>query len=580
MHKLLRYLNKKQIFSCIAVIVLLFIQANGELALPDYMSKIVSEGIGQNNLDNIYKYGAIMLLISLMITACAIMVGFLAARTAAQLSRTLRIKIFSKVESFSNTEFDKFSTASLITRSTNDIQQIQMFFVMLLRMIFFAPVMGAGGIVRAITKSREMPQMTVIIIIGVITLLVMLFTLLKLTIPKFKIIQKLIDRLNLVTREQLTGLMVIRAFNTEAHERERFDDANTVLTNNNLSVFRTMALMHPIMSLIMNGVSVAVIWVGAYLISDVTDLANVMAFMQYAMHIIMSFLFISMAFMQWPRASVSTERIREIIETEIIVKDPENPVSSEDFGKTGVIEFKNVCFKYTGADEYTLENISFTAKPGETTAFIGSTGSGKSTLINLVPRFYDVSEGSITIDGIDIRNVTQKDLRNIIGYIPQKGILFTGDINSNLKYSDENAQNEDILKAAEVAQALDFIEKMPDKLNSEIAQGGSNVSGGQKQRLSIARALVKKPQIYIFDDSFSTLDFKTDAKLRKALKEYTQNATVLIVAQRINTIMNAEQIVVLDEGKVVGIGTHKQLLKECEVYRDIALSQLSKEELQ
>lgn len=523
----------------------------------------------------ILKTGFWMLLLSLLSAACTVTVGLLSARTAAGLSRNLRKSIFTKVESFSNTEFDKFSTASLITRTTNDITQIQMLMIIMIRMVFYAPIMGVGGVIRAMGKSSSMSW---IIALAVVILLGLILTVFTVAMPKFKMIQKLIDRLNLVTRENLTGMMVIRAFNTQAFEEQRFDKANKDLTNTNLFVNRVMVFMMPAMMLIMNGVTLLIVWIGAHQIADsAMQVGDMMAFMQYAMQIIFSFLMLSMVFIMVPRASVSAQRVVEVLDTKPTILDPKEPKKFERV--KGVVEFKDVSFKYPGAEEDALKNISFKAQPGQTTAFIGSTGSGKTTLINLIPRFYDITGGKVLIDGVDIREVTQHDLRDKIGYVPQKGSLFSGTIQSNLQYASEKATEEDIKNAAEIAQAMEFINENAEGFASEISQGGTNVSGGQKQRLSIARALVKKPQIYIFDDSFSALDFKTDAALRKALKEKTADSTVLIVAQRISTIKNAEQIVVLDDGKIVGIGTHKELMESCETYQEIALSQLSKEEL-
>jgi len=520
--------------------------------------------------------GAFMLLLSLLSAAATVIVGFLAARIAAGVSRNLRKGVFSNVESFSNIEFDKFSTASLITRTTNDITQVQMLIIMGIRMIIYAPILGVGGIIKVANKTTSMSW---IIALAVVVLLGLIATVFAIALPKFKAIQKLIDKLNLVTRESLSGMMVIRAFNTEKFEEGRFDKANKDLTRTNLFVNRVMVTMFPIMMFIMNGTMVLIVWVGAHRIADSSmQVGDMMAFMQYAMQIIMAFLMMSMMFIMVPRAQVSAQRIAEVLAVESSILDSKNP---KHFNKKvkGTIEFKNVFFKYPGAEEDILKEITFKATPGQTTAIIGSTGSGKTTLINLIPRFYDISKGQILIDELDIRDVTQHELRDQIGYIPQKGSLFKGTIESNLKYADENATDEDLKIAAETAQAMEFINDSPEGFGAEISQGGSNVSGGQKQRLSIARAFVKKPQIYIFDDSFSALDFKTDAALRKALKNQTSSSTVIIVAQRISTIMNAEQIIVLDEGKIVGVGTHTELMGNCETYQEIALSQLSKEEL-
>ena len=535
-------------------------------------------GINTNSLQTSYISitGVKMLGIALISMVATVIVGFLSARIAAGLGKNLRRDVFKKVTSFSNAEFDKFSTASLITRSTNDIQQIQSLMVMLFRIIFYAPILGVGGVLKVL---RTDTNMTWIIAIGVILIVLLVSILFSFAMPKFKMVQKLIDKLNLVTRESLTGMLVIRAFSTQSYEEKRFDKANHDLTKTNLFVNRLMSSMMPVMMLIMNGLTLLIVWVGSHQVDlGRIQVGDMMAFIQYAMQIIMSFLMISMISIMLPRASVSAQRISEVIYTDLSIKD-KNETKKFLTSKKGYVEYKNVSFKYPGAEDYVIKGISFIAKPGETTAIIGSTGSGKSTLINLMPRFYDVTEGKILIDGVDIRDVNQKELRERIGYVPQKGVLFSGTIESNLKYGSPNAKIGDIKKASEIAQATEFIEAKTNKYESEISQGGSNVSGGQKQRLSIARALVKKPEIYIFDDSFSALDFKTDSALRKAIKNNIKEATMIIVAQRINTIKDANQIIVLDEGRVAGIGTHKELLENCEVYKQIALSQLSKEEL-
>lgn len=533
--------------------------------------------VDSNQTNYIILSGAKMLLIALVSMVATVLVGLLASRVAAKLGRDLRGKVFNKVMKFSNTEMDKFSTASLITRSTNDIQQVQMLLVMLLRVIFYAPIMGVGGVIKVLNTNTSMAWIIAVAVMAILSLVIVLFAV---VMPKFNIVQKLVDRLNLVTREILTGLPVIRAFSTEKYEEKRFDKANRDLTKTNLFVNRVMTCMMPAMMLIMNLISILIVWNGSKSIDAGTmQVGDMMAFIQYTMQIIMAFLMISMLSVMLPRALVSLNRIDEIITTDLAIEDPKNPQSFEK-DKKGVLEFNNVSFKYPNAEECVLNNISFVAKPGETTAFIGSTGSGKSTLVNLIPRFYDVTEGEILLDGVNIKNVTQHELRDKLGYVPQKGVLFSGTINSNLRYGKEDATEEEIVRAATIAQANDFINEKPEKYDSEISQGGTNVSGGQKQRLSIARAIAKNPEVYIFDDSFSALDFKTDAALRKALKEETGDSTVLIVAQRISTILHAEQIIVLDEGRIVGKGTHKELLKNCEVYKQIALSQLSKEELE
>jgi ATP-binding cassette subfamily B protein len=520
--------------------------------------------------------GVLMLLLSLLSITCTMIVGYLSARTAAGASRDIRKNVFQKVESFSNTEFNKFSTASLITRSTNDVTQVQMVIIMMMRMVFYAPIIGVGGVIRAIGKSANMWW---IIALAVVILLGIILVVFSIALPKFRIIQSLIDRLNLVIRENLSGMMVIRAFNMQAFEEERFDKANKDLTSNSLFITRVMVIMMPMMMFILNGVTLLIIWVGAHQVANSTmQVGDMMAFMQYAMQIVFAFLMLSMMFIILPRASVSGGRIAEVLETEPVIIDPPSPEKfSQPF--VGTVEFRNVCFRYPGALEDVLHDISFTSLPGQTTAFLGSTGSGKSTIVNLIPRFHDVTDGAILVSGVDIRNVLQSDLRDNIGYIPQKGMLFSGTIESNLLYADENASLDDLKMAAEISQAQEFISSNPEGFQAEVAQGGANVSGGQKQRLSIARALVKKAPIYIFDDSFSALDFKTDAALRRSLKEKTASSTVLIVTQRVSTIKNAEQIIVLHEGRIVGKGTHRELMDGCEVYRDIALSQLSKEEL-
>lgn len=519
--------------------------------------------------------GLEMLGIALLGVLAAVLVGFFASRISSGVAKQMRSDVFRKVESFSNTEFDKFSTASLITRTTNDVTQVQMLISMGLRLMCYAPIMGVGGIIFALQKSVSLSW---IIALAVIVLLGLVVVLLNVAMPKFKSLQRLTDRLNLVSRENLSGMLVVRAFTNEKFEEARFDKANEDLTRTNRFTQRVMSITMPIMMLIMNLVTLLIMWVGGHAIAESTmQVGDMMAYIQYTMQIIMSFLMIAMIFIMVPRAMVSADRVQEVLTTEHSIKEPENPVTLGN--ESGELRFDDVSFRYGNAEEDTLSHISFTAKPGQTTAFIGATGAGKSTLINLVPRFYDVTGGAVYLNGKDIRTLSQKELRDNIGYVPQKAMLFSGTIDSNIKYGKEDADVNEVLAALDCAQATEFVSELPNGVESSIAQGGSNVSGGQKQRLAIARALVKKAPVYIFDDSFSALDFKTDAKLRRALTKYTENAVVLIVAQRVSTIMNAEQIIVLDEGKIVGKGTHKELLKTCPEYREIAESQLSKEEL-
>lgn len=562
----------------LGAIVLLFGQAACDLALPDYMSNIVNQGITTGDSGYILQTGAQMLGVSLLSAACSVTVGLLAARVAAGVSQNLRKDIFERVERFSNAEFDRFSTSSLITRTTNDITQIQLLIVMMIRMVFYAPIMGVGGFIHALAKSTSMSWIIGVAVIMLIGIVMVMFLA---AVPKFKIVQGLIDKLNMVVRENLDGMLVVRAFNTQQFEENRFDKVNEKLTSTNLFVNRVTSGMMPAMMLLMNLVTILVVWVGAHQVSAFRmDVGDMMAYMQYVMQIIMAFLMMSMMFIMIPRAAVSANRVSEVLKAESSVKDEPEQLTENVGIARGELVFDHVSFHFPNADENVLHDISFTAKPGQTTAFIGSTGSGKSALVNLIPRFYDVTEGKILIDGVELRQMKLKDLRGGLGYVPQKGVLFSGTIKSNLTYAKPEASEEEVLWAAEIAQAMEFINSKPEGFDTPIAQGGGNVSGGQKQRLSIARALVKRPRIYIFDDSFSALDFKTDAALRTALREQTGDSTVLLVAQRISTIMTAEQIIVLDHGRIQGIGNHRELLENCEIYREIALSQLSEEELQ
>lgn len=554
----------------LVAVVLLFAEAMLELALPGYMADIIDDGIIAGDMKQIYRIGILMTGISAAIVLCATGVSIFASKTAARSARDIRKAVFRKVMHFANEEMEDFSTASLITRSTNDIQQIQMAAVMTLRLGMFAPVMGIGAIIKALRTSVSLAWTIGIAFGAIVILMAFMFTI---TLPKFKVVQEKVDKLNLVMNERLRGILVIRAFNTQKYEEDRFDHANNDLTKLNLFVNRAMSVMMPVMMLIMNLTSILIVWAGAhYIDAGNLEIGSMLAFIQYAMQIIISFLFIAMMFIFLPRAAVSMGRVGEILKKEISITDKED--TQEIREKHGVVEFKNVSFRYADAEDAVLTDISFTARPGETTAFIGSTGSGKTTLVNLIPRFFDVTEGSITIDGVDIRDMKQHDLREMIGYVPQKGMLFSGDIQSNIAYGAEDKSLENIKSAAEIAQAEDFIMEKEEGFNAPVAQGGTNVSGGQKQRLSIARALAKRAPIYIFDDSFSALDFKTDAALRKELKKSAGESTLLIVAQRISTIADADQIIVLNEGRIEGKGTHKELMQSCEIYREIASSQL------
>ncbi len=539
-------------------------------------------GIDTDQISSAYirSTGAKMLALAALGMLASILVGLMASRVGAGIGRGLRRDVFRKVVSFSNAEFDKFSTASLITRSTNDIQQVQLLSVMVLRMVLYSPILAAGGVWKVFHTNVDMSW---IIALGVVLILLVVGTLFLVVMPKFKIVQNQVDRLNLVSREILTGLPVIRAFSTEKYEEQRFDRANRDLTKTNLFVNRAMTFMMPVMMLVMNGISVLIIWVGGHGVNDGNmQVGDMMAFIQYTMQIIMSFLMICMISVMLPRAAVSAERVDEVLKSRTLIHDPEHPVEPKPADQKkgrGEVVFDHVSFRYPGAEENVLSDISFTARPGQTTAFIGSTGSGKSTLVNLIPRFYDVTEGRILIDGTDLRDMRQHDLRERLGYVPQKGVLFSGTIASNILYGNADGSESEMTEAAEIAQAADFIEEKQKGYESSISQGGSNVSGGQKQRLSIARAIAKHPEVYIFDDSFSALDYKTDVTLRNALKKKTADSTVLIVAQRISTILHAEQIIVLDDGKIAGKGTHKELLKTCDAYYQIAASQLSEKEL-
>lgn len=546
-----------------------------ELQLPTYMSQIVADGIAVGDMQTVYKYGLIMLGVALAGSVSSICVSFFASRAAAAVARDLRSDLFYKVSNFANAEFDKFSISSLITRATNDVTQMQTFTVMFLRMVMYAPIMGVGGVIKAVRMSAGMNALIIVIGVAVATLLMLVTVLIITVLPKFKTLQKQIDRVNQVAGDELNGLMVIRAFNTQKYEEDRFDVANKDLTKTGLFAYRVMALLSPYITLVMFGVSVAVVWIAALMAEDITQVANMMAFIQYAMQIIMSFMMLSLAFVLLPRAAVSAGRVSEVLSTPISVTNRENTV---DAPVDGDIVFDKVGYSYGGETE-AIKDISFTVKKGETLAIIGSTGSGKSTVVNLLPRLADVTEGKITIGGVDVRDFDLKKLRAGIGFVPQKNVLFSGTIASNVKYSDPSMSDERMKEASDIAQAKEFIEEKEAGYDSEIAQGGDNVSGGQKQRIAIARALAKNASIYVFDDSFSALDFKTDANLRQAIKDRLSGATVIMVAQRVGTIKNADKIIVLDEGKIVGQGTHEELLKNCAVYADIAKSQLSEEEL-
>lgn len=564
------------ILPIVLIIAFLFGQAMCELALPGYMSDIINNGIVKQDMGYIRHTGLIMIAVAAATVVCAIMGSLLASRAAARSSRDIRRALFRKVTAFSAAELNDFSTASLITRSTNDVQMVQQATVMILRLACFAPIMGIGAVIKALNTSVSLSWtigIALLVILGIMTVSFFL------VLPKFQVLQTKLDKLNLLMKERLSGVLVIRAFNTEKSEEKRFDIANRDLTKINMFTNKAMSFMMPMLMFVMNGVSILIVWAGAHLVNDGSlMIGDMLAYLQYAMHVIMSFLFITMMFIMIPRAIVSAKRIGEVLDVEPSIEDPEMPKTVEDH--RGVVEFDHVSFSYPDAEKEVLEDISFTAGPGRTTAIIGGTGSGKSTLISLISRFYDATEGSVRVDGKDVRDITQHELRDQIGYVPQKGLLFSGTIASNLQYGKEDATEAEMLEAAETAQAMDFIREKEHGLDEEVAQGGTNVSGGQKQRLSIARALVKKPKIYIFDDSFSALDFKTDKALREALKEKVGDSTIIIVAQRINTIIDADQILVLDEGRLAGKGTHDELMQTCDVYREIALSQLSEEELE
>ncbi len=585
MLKIFKNFSKKDIFLILTCVFFIVIQVWLDLKMPDYMSQITrliqTEG---SQMSEILKQGFYMLLCAFLSLVSAIIVGYFASLVSANFSLNLRGKIFRKVEKFGMEEIKKFSTSSLITRTTNDVTQIEMLISLGLQMLIKAPIMAIWAVSKILNKSIQWSALT-----GgcVIILLMTVFILMLIVLPRFTIVQKLIDKINGVTRENLTGIRVVRAFNAEKYQENKFEEINTKLTNNQLFNQKCFAILNPVMNLVMHSLTLGIYFIGAYLIEKaniegkITLFSDMVVFSSYGMQVIMSFLMLAMIFMMWPRAQVSAKRINEVLDEEEKIKDGE--INSSDSKEIGTVEFRNVSFKYPDADEYLLKNISFKANKGETVAFIGSTGSGKSTLINLVPRFYDVTDGEVLVDGVNVKNYTQELLHNKIGYVPQKAIMFTGTVASNVGYGDngkEKATIEEIKKAIEIAQGTEFVEKMPDKYDSHIARGGTNVSGGQKQRIAIARAIARKPEIYIFDDSFSALDYKTDYTLRKSLKKFTSDATSLIVAQRIGTVINADKIVVLDKGECVGIGTHKELLKNCEIYKEIALSQLSKEELE
>lgn len=574
MRTVLKY-YKRYLPAVICIGLVLFCQVMCELALPGYMSDIINNGVIKGDMSYIQSTGLMMLIVAALGMAAAITANLLGARTAAGAACRLREALFKKVTSFSEAELQQFSTASLITRSTNDIQMIQQASVMLLRMAFFAPIMGIGAVIKAVNTSVPLSWTIAVSLAAVIVIMAVSFTAI---FPKFKVLQEKLDKVNLIMKERLEGILVIRAFNTEKKEQSRFDDANLEVTGINRFVNKAMSFMMPALTFVMSASGVLIVWAGAHMVETGTlPIGDMLAYLQYAMHVIMSFLVITMIFMMIPRAMVSAGRVGQVLDVEPTITDPEEPEKLEK--ARGQLTFRNVGFKYPDADEEVIKNIDFTAEPGRFTAIIGGTGSGKSTILKLIPRFYDVTEGQILLDGHDIRNISLNRLRDLIGYVPQRGLLFSGTIADNMRFGKEDATDEEIGHAIAIAQAADFVEEKEDGINSEIAQGGTNVSGGQKQRLSIARALVKKPSIYLFDDSFSALDFKTDKMLREALAEKVGDAAMIVVAQRINTILDADQIIVLDEGRMVGKGTHAELMRNCEVYKEIALSQLSEEEL-
>jgi len=572
--KILKYFTP-YIWPFILMVIFIFFQSSATLTLPNYMAKIINEGIISKNTEVIFRSGLIMIFVAIVGSLAAVAVGYLSSRIGTGFARNLREAVFTKVENFSLVEFDKFLTSSLITRITNDVQQIQMVLIMLFRIALMAPLMGVLATFKAYQLVSSMTWIMAVAVIVLISIIIVLF---KIVTPKFDRLQKLIDKLNLVTREILTGLRVIRAFNKEEYEEKKFNEVNEDLTRLNLFINRLMMLLQPAMMLIMNFMMITIVWFGAHQIElGNLQVGNMLAFLQYSIQAVSAFLMISIIFIAIPRASVSIGRIVEILETDVQIKDPINPVRVPRRG--GKVEFKNVTFTYPGAAEPVLYNISFVAFPGQTTAFVGSTGSGKSTIINLIPRFYDATEGQVLVDEVDVRDMKQSDLRSRIGYVSQKAMLFSGTIKENIAYGNPNATQEEIFRAAATAQALEFIKELEQKFDSSVSQAGSNFSGGQKQRLAIARALAKNPELYLFDDSFSALDFKTDAALRNALKKETQGKTVIIVTQRISTVIDADKIIVIDAGRIVGEGTHKELLRTCSIYKEIAVSQLSPEEL-